>query len=220
MPSRLSMLGVTMNFDFADFAKGLSDFKNFFTVKHITVLVFVALALVLVCAPQRGFDSPSGEKMACDASCPLPEVITVPTVTITEVSQENWQIDLIGEGWEIAEPSRPEQKMIRLNHNPSCMVLLIKEPIGQMSFGQYVVDSIQGFSEGGAHVAALKQVTINDQKYVLMESALFDTDVLMAWNTIKDGFGYSLSCFYHNDVDAGSAQHDLCEEIASSLEIK
>jgi len=211
-----------MNFDSADFVKGLSDFKNFFTMKHITVLVFVALALVLVCTPQRS-DNPSvvGERAACsDASCPLPNVIEVAPIVVTEVSQENWRLDLPGEGWEVAEPSRPEQKMVQLNRDQGCMVLLIKEPIGQMSFGQYVIESIKGFSEGGAHVTALKQVTIDQKNYVLLESSLFDTDVLMAWHTIKDEFGYSLSCFYHNDVDAGSSQHDLCVEIAESLQIK
>jgi hypothetical protein len=61
---------------------------------------------------------------------------------------------------------------------------------------------------------------LNNQKFVLIETDVADDDVLMAWSTIKDGFGYTLCCFYHPNVDAGSSQHDLCQEIAESLQIK
>jgi hypothetical protein len=210
-----------MNFDFADFSKGLSVFKSLFTFKHITVLVFVALALVLVCAPHRDNAEPFAQTCN-DASCPFPrpKVITVTPIFITKISLENWQLDFPGEGWEYHEPSIPVIKLVRHNPSQECMVLLIKEPIDNMSFGQYVVESIRGFSEDGAQVTSLKQVDLNDNKFVLMESLLFGKDILMAWNGIKDGFGYSLSCFYKPDADAGNAQHDLCVEIAESLRIK
>jgi hypothetical protein len=85
-----------MNFDFADFSKGLSAFKSLFTFKHITVLVFVALALVLVCAPHRDNAEPFAQTCN-DASCPFPrpKVITVAPVFITKISLENWQLDII-----------------------------------------------------------------------------------------------------------------------------
>jgi len=204
-----------MNFDF-------TDFKNFFTVKHITVVLFVAACLFLICSPHS--DNSSVVAQTCsDASCPYPKVdggATLSVTVLTSVSDENWSINLVGEGWERMEGSRSEFKMVQRNADQQCMVLLIKEPTGHMSFGQYILESIKGFSEGGAQVTAIKQVSLNEQKFVLMESHVEGSDVLMAWNGIKDGFGYSLSCFYHPDVDAGSTQHDLCVEIAESLQIK
>lgn len=211
-----------MNFDFSDFSKGLTEFKNFFTLKHITVLVFVALALVLVCSPHQ-IDGGSVAQTCSDASCPFPrpDAMTVAPVLITKIQLDNWELDFPGEGWEYHEPSIPVMKLVRRNVSQECMVLLIKEPTDNMSFGQYVLESIRGFSEAGAQVTALKQVTLNDQKFVLMEGRVTDdNDVLMAWNTIKAGFGYSLSCFYKPNTDAGTAQHDLCVEIAESLQIK
>lgn len=209
-----------MSTDFSDFAKAFEDFKRFFTLKHITVLVFVAAVLVLILAPNRK-DNPAtdGGKAVCsDASCPLPNVLTVAPVVITEVSQENWQFDLSGEGWESFEPSNLAEKVIRRNAAQECMVILIKEPT-DISFGQYVIESMRGFREGGATITALKQVVLNDQKFVLMEASL-GSDVLMAWSSLKDGFGYTLCCFYAPNADTGNDQHDLCVEIAESLEIK
>lgn len=219
-PVRLSSLGVPMSTDFSDFAKAFEDFKNFFTRKHIAVLLLVAAVLVLILAPNRQ-DNPAvdGEKAACsDASCPLPVTLTVDPVVITEVGQENWQFDLPGEGWESLEPSNLVEKVIRRNTAQECMIILIKEPT-DISFGQYIIESMRGFREGGATIIGLKQVVLNEQKFVLMEASL-GSDVLMAWSSLKDGFGYTLCCFYSPNADTGSAQHDLCTEIAESLEIK
>ena len=203
-----------------DLIPALRAFRSFFTMKHITVLVFVVLALVLVCAPHQGNDpfAPTCN----DASCPLtvtPVVITVPEILIEEVGQENWSFDLPGNGWENHEPSNPDIKVVRRNISQECMVLLIKEQT-DLSYPAYVVDAVKGFISGGDRINTVEQVMLGQQKFVLFEGNVAESDVLMSWNTIKDGFGYSFNCFYAPNVDAGSAQRDLCIEIAESLQIK
>jgi len=126
-----------------DLIPALLAFKKFFTVKHITVVVFVALCLVLVCAPHQGNDpfAPT----CSDASCPLPVspvVITVPEVVIEEVGQENWLFDLPGNGWERHEPSDSGIKVFMVKPSPKSAVLLIKEQT-HLSLSGYVVDSIR-----------------------------------------------------------------------------
>ena len=202
------------------FAKAFGDFIKFFTVKRVIVMLVVAVFLLLILAPQHPEDgSPTGnETVACDGSCPLhPDVITIPLQTM--ISQENWTLTLVGDGWEEDEPSIPVMKLSQRNLAKECMVVLIKEPT-DLTFEQYVVESLRGFMEGGARIRGVKQVTLNNQKFILMESNLLDGDALMSWNGIKDGFGYSLSCFWHPSAAAGVNQYELCKEVANSLEIK
>jgi hypothetical protein len=200
------------------FQKAFGDFVKVFTLKRVIVMLVVAVALLLVLAPRHPEDAPPTDKLACDGSCPLhPDVINVPLQTM--ISQENWTLTLVGDGWEAEEPSIPVMKLVQRNLEKECMVLLIKEPT-ELTFAQYVIESLRGFSEGGARVVGVKQVTLNQQKFILMEARLSDGDALMAWNGIKDGFGYSLSCFWHPSADAGVNQYEFCKEIANSLEIK
>lgn len=209
-----------MSTDFSDFAKAFEDFKNFFTRKHIAVLLLVAAVLVLILAPNRQ-DNPAvdGEKAACsDASCPLPVTLTVDPVVITEVGQENWQFDLPGEGWEADEPPAPDIKAIERNSAQECMVFMVKEPT-EDSFGAYVITTIRSFTSDKGRVSAIKQVVINDNDFVAIQ-IVDGGEVVWLWLAVKNGFGYGLACGCDINVDAGSAQHDLCAEIAESLEIK
>lgn len=203
-----------------DLIPALRAFKSFFTMKHITVVVFVALCLVLVCVPRQDNGAPAAQSCS-DASCPFPRpnVITIPEIRIEEVGQENWTFDLPGDGWERQEPSNSDIKVEHRNISQDCMVLLIKEQTN-VPLPTYVVESIKGFVSGGDRIGAIKQVMLGQQKFVLLEGIISESDVLLSWNTVKDGFGYSFNCFYHPNVDAGSAQHDLCVEIFESLQIK
>lgn len=203
-----------------DLIPALRAFRSFFTVKHITVVIFMLVCLVLVCTPHQDNEAPLAQSCS-DASCPFPrpDVITIPEIRIEEVGQENWTFDLPGDGWESQDPSNPDIKVERRNISQECMVLLIKEQTNT-SFATYAVESIKGFVSGGDRIGSIKQVTLNQQKFVLLEGFVSETDVLLSWNTVKDGFGYSFNCFYHPNVDAGSAQHDLCVEVFESLQIK
>jgi hypothetical protein len=202
-----------------DLIPALRAFKSFFTLKHITVVVFAALCLVLICTPHQ--DNEPFAQTCSEASClfPRPNVVTISEVRIEEVGQENWSFDLSGDGWESREPSNPSIKVIRRNLSQECMVLLIKEQT-DLQYADYIVEAIRGFMSGGDRVNTIKQVMLNQQKFVLMEGNVAESDVLLSWNTTKDGFGYSFNCFYAPNVDAGSAQYDLCVEMFESLQIK
>jgi hypothetical protein len=193
--------------------------QRFFTVKRVIILLIAVFFLVAICSPRHEPLPEDGG--ACGTACPLPtspSTITVPEVRFEEVTQENWRFDLPGTGWESKDSSNPSIKVMKRNLSQECMVLLIKEQTN-LAFSYYAIESIKGFSLGGK-ITAIKQTMFDNQKFILVEGTILDNDIFLSWNTIKDGFGYSFTCFYSPNVDAGSVQYDLCVEIAESLQIK
>lgn len=197
-----------MNFDFSDFSKGLKDFIAFFTVKHITVLVFVVLCLVLICQPHQMDGSAIGQNCS-DASCPFPRKDA--QVQRETVAQENWSFVLPGI-WEDHEPTIPEIKTVRFNPDTGCMILLIKEASGSLSLAAYTEESIQGFKQKGVAFSVTKPLVLGKWPFVFLEGSL-KSDVIQSWNTTKGGFGYSFNCFCHSP-------QGICKEVANTLEIK
>ena len=53
-----------------DLFSALRDFKNVFTVKRVVTMLIVALALLVICAPQH--ESATEDGGACDGACPFP----------------------------------------------------------------------------------------------------------------------------------------------------
>jgi len=197
-----------MNFDSSDFSKGLKDFIAFFTVKHITVLLFVAAILVLVCQ-QHQFGDSTISQTCSDASCPFPRKDA--QVQSETVAQENWSFVLPGT-WEDHEPTIPVIKTVRYNPDIGCMILLIKENSGSLSLAEYTEASIEGFSQRGVTFGTNKPLVLGKWPFVFLEGSL-KNDVIQSWNTTKGGFGYSFNCFCHSP-------QSICKEVANTLEIK
>ncbi len=202
-----------------DLFSALRDFKNVFTVKRVVTLLIVALALLMVCAPQHEPATEDGG--ACDDACPFPRqppVITVPTTVITTVARDNWSFTLMDNGWAPHEPSIPEIKVIMLNESEGCMVLLIKEQT-DVSLSTYIVESAKGFVLGGGNVLTIKQVTLNKQKFVLLGGKVNGDEMFWSWNSVKNGFGYSFSCFCTANADGGFKCLNTCQTVADTLQI-
>ncbi len=200
-----------------DLIPALRDFIKVFTMKRIATLLIVAFALLLVCSPQ--YEAPTEDGGACDAACPFPRqpVINVPPIVITSIARENWSFTLMDEVWVSEESSNPDIKVVLHNESKNRMVLLIKEKTADMTLKEYGIESFKGFSEHG-RIVGVTQTKISNQKSLLFEGRVGD-DIFWSWNTVKDGFGYSLCCFYLVDADAGSKQRDECQAVADSLQI-
>ena len=154
----------------------------------------------------------------CDVSCPLPEA-KAPKVEEQTLAQENWSFKLTGSGWTDKDLPVPEIKVAKLNDGMQMAVLFVKEDIGDATYQEYVVSTIRAFIEGGGRINSIKQVKVSDRKAILVQ---FDKEgeVIWAWITVADGFGYGLTCGGVINVDAGTAQHDFCQAVADSLQIK
>lgn len=191
-----------------------SDFVKFFTVKRVLTLLIVTLALLVVCNPTDVPVTANKEPVECDGACPMPLVINVPTITITEVKQENWQFDLLDEGWEDRELSTPNAKAVKVNKDKECKLFLLKEPSND-TLSQHVVGTLRGFTEHSINVDSVRFVIINGNKYIgslLTE----ESNTIWIWMTVKDSFAYTFVCGCADNV-VGSK---VCPDTVESLQIK
>lgn len=193
--------------------------KSFTEISGKSKLLFVAVlgsVFVATCATDAPKTPVVGEQVACDGSCPLPGG----TVKVEEqvMAQENWSFTLPDSGWIAKEPPIPEIKVAMSNDNQEMMIFFVKDEAHD-TFPEYVVGTIRAFAEGGALVNSIKQVKIGQDKFILAQLSE-DGEVIWAWITAKDGYGYVLTCGGVINVGAGASQHDLCQSVANSLQIK
>lgn len=186
--------------------------------KHKALFALVASGILLAtCATHDTKVAPGNTKEDCDASCPLPSA--QPKAEVQTIAQENWSFDLPGSGWTAKEPPIDAIKAAMSNDKSEMMVLFVKEDTDGATYAQYVIGTIRAFAEGGATINSIKQVKLHDRKFIEAQISKQD-EVIWAWITTDGNWGYGLTCGGVIDVDAGSAQHDMCQAVADSLQIK
>jgi hypothetical protein len=153
-----------------------------------------------------------------DGSCPLPAGLAVPATKL--VVQENWEFTLPGADWIEREPPAPDIKVAIIGSVPehAVLVLFIKEEIDR-TFTDYVIGTVRSFAEMEFKINSIKQVVINDRKFVLVQATNQDK-VIWSWLSVKDKFGYAFSCGAEINVDAGTLQSNLCNSIAQTVKIQ
>lgn len=159
------------------------------------------------------------EHTECDSSCPLPAGVPAQPQTKL-VSQENWQFTLPGVDWASKESPAPDIKVALMGASPehSVLILFVKEGTDG-TFADYVIGTIRSFAMLEFKINSVKQVVINDQKFVLVQVSK-DGTVIWSWLSLKGQFGYAFTCGADVNVDAGSMQHDLCTSIAETVQIQ
>lgn len=185
--------------------------------KHKALFAALVSGVLICTCAVKDTKVPNDATTDCDSSCPLPA--PPPKVEEQVLSQENWSFKLIGSGWTDKDVPVPEIKVAKLNDAMQMAVIFVKEDIGDATYQQYVVSTIRAFVEGGGKINSIKQVTLADRKAILVQFSK-EGEVVWAWITAANGFGYGLTCGGVIDADAGSAQHDFCQALADSLQIK
>lgn len=162
----------------------------------------------------------TGATDCSDVSCSLP------TTSTQVLSSENWRLSVpLGSDWVAKQPIDPGIKIVLLNEQKQCMVLFIKE-LTVDTFSQYAVSTVEILgSKSGGRLLSVSQVVINENRFVVSQFAKGDS-VIWTWTTIKDGFGYAISCGGNLGADADSSASPtddlrvMCLSIANSIEIK
>ena len=150
-----------------------------------------------------------------DVSCEWPQ-----STNDLVLSQDNWKLSVPDTGWLNNDPPQPGFKVLLTNDEQHALLILIKDQLpNDETFAQFVVDTIKIDEASDVLVNAVKQVRIHDTKFIMVQGNR-KGDTVWSWLTVKDGFGYTLLCGGEIDVDAGSSMHDMCQSIASTLEIK
>lgn len=132
-----------------------------------------------------------------------------PDSLITEelVKGSGWQIS-VPLSWRIRNPVQKNVVLSRESDNPKLLLVLLQEPFTG-SYEQYTLSSVRAYKEGGATVSSSKEVDLNGTKSTLLEVVKNGVKI-WNWITIKDNFGYVLSC-------GGPAPYELVSTPCSSV---
>lgn len=136
----------------------------------------------------------------------------VPVVTTVTVKQDSLELTLPSTEW-VAVQNPPPQAQAWLNLAKKNGVVIVSEDYTG-SFESYVLYALRGVKDSGGLVVAAKQVTINGNTLVLVESTKNTIHVWM-WVALVNGKGYGVSC----GGPADPSQQDLCNGIASTIKI-
>ena|SRR5574339_638507 len=154
-------------------------------------------------------------------SCPLPSATpTTPTPppppVDTVVTGAGYEVT-IPNGWKALTPPEetPGLEFIYMNPDKHNMFLLIKESYPGTS-AEYTLEALRGLKGSGAHLNSAKQVEVNGNKFVLIDSDKNGVRMWM-WVTVSNGSGLALSCGGPADEDW---HQGICSTVASSLKLK
>lgn len=190
--------------------------------KIIQHLCFVALltTILVVCLPicSQPLDTPIVDSGAADGGNCDANSCSVPPANNKEFSDENWSFTVPGDTWTLTPPPSPELKVMAINQDLGCLLLFLKEPTTS-DYASYAVDAIRSFAQDDVVINSVHQVMINSIKFVKVQVSTEDT-VVWTWLTVKNGFGYGLSCGGDFNPEGGDTLHDLCQGVADTLEIQ
>lgn len=186
-------------------------------MKKLLLIIAVALGILSCssCSKEVQPTSPcNGEE--CSIPAPKPSVSVPPPVDGTvKIQDADWSFVLPSAGWDkVSFPEDGVQIVLR-NEKKRNLIIFVKEKFDG-SPDQYALFAIRGLKDSGGTLGAVKQVTINDNKFVLVESSKGSSVKIWMWITSKSGNGYAFSC--GGPVD--ELQEDLCNKIAESVKIK
>lgn len=131
---------------------------------------------------------------------------------------------LSGSGWELTVPQEWEKvtledeevqpALIVTNQSEHNIILLAKDAFPGTT-PEYVLEALKGFKEVGAKVDSSKQVELNGNNFVFLNTSK-DGARIWFWISVKDGFGYALSC----GGPASEVHHEaICNDVAKSLKL-
>ena len=185
-------------------------------VSHYKKLCFILLILVIgliscsSCAKKNEVTGPS----CTGSSCPLPPHSADPTSSGKLFHGETWEI-IIPNGWEEESTPDNDTKVYAFNNAKHSIIMLVQESfIG--SYADYMTWAIKSITQLEATLISVEQVEINGTTFALIESQKGQAKLFM-WLTVKNGFGYSLTC---GGLVSDESNRDICFTTASSMKLK
>jgi hypothetical protein len=180
-------------------------------LQRITLALVLALSTVSCssCA-KKNPDPVTPEPAPSTTVTPEPPKPVVTTVT---VKQEGLELTLPSAEWVAVQNPPPHSQAFMNMSKKNGVVVVGEEYTG--TYESYVLFALRGIKDSGAQVASAKQVEINGQKFVLVESSKNNIRVWL-WVALVGKHGYGVSC---GGPDGDAAQKDLCTGIAGSIKI-
>lgn len=185
--------------------------KNYFL---FCVLLIISLVSCRVTDLKENYDA-SILNISCNTLDCLFEGGVVFTDVPQVIAQDDWEVSLPSEAWEVQKASG-DIKLVAGNKEKHNLIMLAKEEFPG-SFEQYSLIVIRSLREKSKLVSA-KTVNLNDRKFMLIETIRSSARVWM-WVTVKDGLGYGITCGGVEE-DNDQFQHDTCFAVANTLKLK
>lgn len=154
---------------------------------------------------------PSPAPGCTGSSCPLPPA---PPSTDQVFSGKDWELT-VPAGWEKKPNDDVNVKVFVANQSKMNLVIFIEEAFPGTP-EQYAIMALRGLRSAGARLVSAKQVEVNGEKLVLLESEK-DGVRLWLWLAVKNGNGFALSCGGRSTDDWN---RDICVTISNSLKLK
>jgi hypothetical protein len=184
-------------------------------MKKMMFLATLLIAGVLSCATGSKKPQEQTKNVPCtDASCSIHLDAGAPTSDV--IAEENWQFTLTGDGWASVASPDDTVKVVFVNQALSSVVFFAKDPTQQTS-AEYIINALRSFKAAGTTIQSADQVSINNNKFILVTAQGTDRQI-WSWITVKNNFGYILTCAAEDDAEAANQQR--CQDIANTLQIQ
>ncbi len=184
----------------------------FAKLQRITFALVLALSLAACSSCAKKNPDPVTPEPTPTATTVTPEP-PKPVVTTVTVKQDALEITLPSADWVALQNPPPHAQAFINAAKKNGVVIVAEEYTG--SFDSYVLYALRGIKDAGALIASAKQVEVNGQKFVLVESTRSGMRVWL-WVGLAGGHGYGVSC---GGPDADPTQRDLCSGIGSTIKI-
>lgn len=154
---------------------------------------------------------PSPVPSCSGSSCPLPP----PPVSKDHVfTGDHWELT-VPVGWEPRSNANPSVKVDVTNIDKVNLIIFIEEAYTG-TYDQYVIMALRGLKSAEAKLISAKQVEVNGEKFVLLESEKSGV-TLWLWLAVKNGNGFALSC---GGLSKDNWNRDICTTVFNSLKLK
>lgn len=127
------------------------------------------------------------------------------------ITGSNWELVLPSQQWNKKETNRQNVELLAIDTSLANLVLFTKEPYNH-SYDQFVIESLRTLRGESSFILKTSDIIISDIQFVQAETVKNDIHMIL-WVTVKDGFGYTLSC-------GGPEDTSDCQKIANTLVIK
>ena len=130
---------------------------------------------------------------------------------LSMVKQEDWQM-AVPTTFQVKSTDKKEVVYMSYSNSDNALLVVMKEKFTG-TFEQYVLTSLRSSKDAGAKVESTKTVDSEGKKFVLLEATKDDIKI---WTlvTVKNGFGYGVSC---GGPPPYAALNSVCSFITNSF---
>lgn len=147
-------------------------------------------------------------------STPPPVTVQPPTPPVKNpltISESGWEFTLPSDGWKRLETD--ESNLVVLTNSSIDNLIVVNSSSFDGTLDVLTLEALRGTRASGATVTSVKQVTLNNYNFVLIEAFKSSTKIWM-WITVSSNYAFAFSC------GGTDNQQVLCAGIFKTFKIK